>query len=60
MKPIPCTIIVNNWIGYCFAPKKCKSIREAYRYGKEYAGGFYFRVFNVAGECVKRGFCGNN
>ena len=58
MKPIPCRIIVNNWIGYCFTPVDFPSVRQAYKYGREFLGGFSFRIFNlVTGKLIKSGFC---
>ena len=57
MKPIPCKIIVNNWIGYCFTPVEFPSVRQAYKYGKEYLGGVYFRIFDLEGKLLKNGYC---
>lgn len=57
MKPIPCKIIVNNWIGYCFTPVEFPSVRQAYKYGKEFLGGVYFRIFNLEGKLLKNGYC---
>lgn len=51
-----CTLIVNNNWGYVYTPTKCKSIAEAYRKGRDYWGGFSFRIF-VDGKVVKSGFC---
>jgi hypothetical protein len=57
MKPIPCIIIVSNWIGYCFTPVSFPSINQAYKYGKEFLGGFYFRIFDRGGKLLKNGYC---
>lgn len=57
MKAIPCTVIVNNWIGYCFTPVSFPSINQAYRYGKEFRGGVYFRIFELDGKFIKAGRC---
>ena len=58
MKAIPCKIIVNNWIGYCFTPVDFPSVRQAYKYGKEFLGGFAFRIFNLkTGKMVRSGYC---
>ena len=48
-----CTVICNTKWGYCMAPHKCNSIREAVRYAKEL--GMAYRVF-VDGECVRSGW----
>jgi hypothetical protein len=60
MKAIPCTIIVNNWIGYCFSPVSFPSINQAYRYGKEFRGGVYFRIFDLDGKFIKPGHCNSD
>jgi len=60
MVPIPCTIIVNNWIGYCFTPVSFPSVNQAYKYGKEFLGGFYFRIFGLNGKIIKCGYCEPN
>ena len=57
MKAIPCTVIVNNWIGYCFTPVEFPSVRQAYKYGKEFLGGVYFRIFDHEDKLIKSGFC---
>ena len=58
MKAIPCRIIVNNWIGYCFTPVEFPSVRQAYKYGKDFLGGFSFRIFNLkTRKLIKSGFC---
>ena len=58
MKAIPCKIFVNNRWGYCYAPQSFPSINQAYKYGKDFLGGFYFSIFNLeTGELIKRGYC---
>ena len=58
MKPIPCKVIVNNWIGYCFTPHETKSLREAKEYGRNFWGGTWYRVFNAeTGELLYQGRC---
>jgi hypothetical protein len=56
-KPIPCKVIVNNWIGYCFTPVIFPSISQAYKYGKEFLGGTCFRIFDPDGNLLKKGYC---
>jgi len=57
-KAIPCKVIVNNWIGYCFTPHETKSLNEAKRYGRDFIGGFAYRVFNLeTGKLIYQGFC---
>ncbi len=48
-----CIVICNTKWGYCMAPHKCKSIREAIRYAK--GTGMAYRIY-VNGECVKNGW----
>lgn len=55
MKAIPCTIIVNNWIGYCFTPVQFPSINQAVKYGKQFSGGVYWRIYDVNGKFIKSG-----
>jgi hypothetical protein len=57
MKAVPCVIIVNNWMGYCFTPQRFPSISQAYQYGKRFLGGTYFRIFDLEGKLVKTGRC---
>ena len=57
MKAIPCKVIVNNWIGYCFTPFQFPSIRQAYKYGKEFMGGYAFRIYDLNGKFIKAGYC---
>lgn len=57
MKPIPCTIIVNNWIGYCFTPKEFPSVNQAVKYGREFLGGVWWRIYDRNGKFIKSGSC---
>lgn len=57
MKPKPCAVIVNNWFGYCFKTQYFPSINQAYKYGKEFLGGFWFRIFDLNGKIIKCGYC---
>ena len=58
MKSIPCKVIVNNWIGYCFTPHYTDSIAAAKRYGREFFGGIWYRVFHAeTGELLYQGRC---
>lgn len=57
MKAIPCSIIVNNRWGYCFQPQQFPSINQAYLYGKNFLGGFAFRIFDLNGKIIKCGYC---
>lgn len=60
MKPKPCAIIVNNWIGYCFETQYFPSINQAYKYGKEFLGGFAFRIFDLNGKIITSGHCNSD
>lgn len=51
-----CKLIINTANGYCMTPIICESISEATRLGKE-GCGFAYRIFNMKGELIKRGFC---
>ena len=53
MKAKECTVVCNTKWGYCLAPYKCKSIREAVRYAKGL--GMAYRIF-VDGQCVRSGW----
>lgn len=55
-KPIPCTLHVNNRWGYCYTPTKHPSIADAVRTGRNYEGGFWFRVV-ANGKVVRVGHC---
>lgn len=57
MKSKPCTIIVNNRWEYCFQPQRFPSINQAYLYGKNFLGGFAFRIFDTGGKIIKSGYC---
>lgn len=57
MKPVPCVIIVNDRWGYCFKPEAFPSIKQAYLYGKNFLGGFAFRIFDIDGKIIKSGYC---
>jgi hypothetical protein len=57
MRPKPCIIIINNWIGYCFEPQHFPSINQAYKYGKNFLGGFCFRIFGLNGKIIRSGYC---
>jgi hypothetical protein len=57
MKPKPCAIIINNWIGYCFETQYFPSINQAYKYGKKFLGGVWFRIFDLNGKIIKCGYC---
>lgn len=48
-----CTVICNTISGYCLAPYKCNSIRQAVLYAKSL--GLAYRIF-VNGVCVKSGW----
>lgn len=57
-KAIKCYIIVNNWTGYCFHPEYFDSVRQAENYGRNFFGGFAWRIFNAeTKQCIKRGYC---
>lgn len=55
MKPVPCKIIVNNWIGYCFTPKEFPSINQAVKYGKGFCGGVWWRIYDLDGNFIRAG-----
>ena len=59
MKAIKCTIIINNRWGYCYTPKKCSSIRKAREYGKNFIGGFAYRIFTKNKKIIY-GYCDND
>lgn len=56
MKAQECKLVVNNRWGYVYTPIKCKSINEAVREGRNYYGGFAYRVF-VGTKVVRSGYC---
>ena len=58
MKAQKCTLVVNNRWGFDFTPIKCKSINEAHKKGRDFYGGFAFRIF-VGKKVVKSGYCDN-
>lgn len=57
MKAISCNVVVNNSWGYVFQPRECESIKKAVEYGKNYSGGFHYRVFSLKGKLLRSGFC---
>jgi hypothetical protein len=59
MKSIPCKVIVNTSYGYCFAPRNFDSINKAVKWAREDSAGFAWRLFNLEGKLIKRGFCDN-
>jgi hypothetical protein len=61
MKTIPCKIVINNRWGYVYTPVEFPSVNQAYIYGREYYGGFAFRIFSKeTGKLIKRGFCASD
>ena len=59
MKPIPCRLIINSPRGYIFAPIEFQSVNQAVKYARSDVGGFAWRLFNLEGKLIKRGFCDN-
>ena len=59
MKAIPCKLIVNNSYGYCYSPMEFNSINAAVNYARHDTTGFAWRLFNMDGKLIKRGFCDN-
>ena len=56
MKRIKYTLIINCKNGYCLAPVECGSISEAVKKGNE-GIGFAYRIFDMDGKIIRRGFC---
>lgn len=56
MKPKECILIINTSYGYCFRPLRCISISSAIRCAKE-SEMFAYRILDVNGKLIKRGFC---
>lgn len=59
MRPIPCKLVINSCRGYIFAPMEFPSINQAVRYGRTFGCGFAWRLFNLEGVLIRRGFCDN-
>ena len=59
MKPIRCKLIVNSSRGYCYTPREFDSINAAVRYAREDAVGFAWRLVDLNGKLIRRGFCDN-
>ena len=59
MRAIRCKLIVNTSNGYCCAPREFDSINAAVRYAREDAVGFAWRLFDLNGKLIRRGFCDN-
>ena len=60
MKPIPCKLVMNTSYGYVCAPVEFGSINQAVKYARSYTGAFAWRLFNLEGKLIKRGFCDNS
>lgn len=59
-KGIKCFIIVNTNSGYCFQREYFDSISKAIEYGRNFLGGFAWRIYNAeTSKFIKRGFCIN-
>ena len=57
-KGIKCFIIVNNKNGYCFQKEYFDSISKAVEYGRNFLGGFAWRIYNAeTSQFIKSGFC---
>ena len=57
-KGIKCFIIVNTNSGYCFQREYFDSINKAVEYGRNFFGGFAWRIYNAeTRKFIKRGFC---
>ena len=59
MKPTPCKLLINNRWGYVYAPVEFPSVNQAVKYGREFRGGCAWRLFDMDGKFLKRGFCDN-
>lgn len=59
MKPIPCKLVINSSRGYIFTPIEFPSVKQALEYARSDNGGFAWRLFNLDGKLIKRGFCDN-
>lgn len=57
MKAIPCKLVINSSRGYIFTPQEFPSINQAYKYGRGFIGGVWFRIFDLNGKIIKTGHC---
>lgn len=60
MKAIPCKLVINSRRGYVYAPIEFPSVNQAVRYGREFTGGFAWRLYTLDDKLIKRGFCDNS
>lgn len=59
MKGIPCKLVINSCWGYIFAPMEFPSINQAVKYGRTFGRGFAWRLFDLDGSLIQRGYCDN-
>lgn len=59
MKAIPCKLVINSSRGYIFTPIEFPSVNKALEYARSDNGGFAWRLFDLDGNLIKRGFCDN-